>query len=72
MDPTLTLIIEIGAALIFFSIMTILYKDNPLYGVAEHMIIGVGAAHATIMAISNMNRNVIRRIVGGELMFIVP
>ena len=51
--------IDIGAILTI-CIMTILWKENPLFRFAEHLLIGIAAAHSTVRTIDNYLRPTIQ------------
>lgn len=51
--------IDIGAILTI-CIMTILWKENPLFRFAEHLLIGIAAAHSMVRTIDNYLRPTIQ------------
>jgi len=56
MDITLNILqIWLGAAFTVF-VYSFAFKDNPLYRLSEHILIGSGAGYATILAIDNVRR----------------
>ena len=49
-----------------------LYKENPLYRLAEHIYIGIAFAITGVVAVQNTNRIAITPLLGGEIIFIIP
>jgi len=44
----------VAVAFTFAMLSLVLYKENPVYRVGEHVMIGIGAGHAIVMAINNI------------------
>ena len=53
---------------IFFAAYTVLYKNNPVYRIAQSMVLGVGAGYLLIAQINQFNNNVASQtFVGGSI-----
>ena len=49
-----------------------LYKENPLYRLAEHIYIGIAFAITGVVAVQNTNRIAITPLLSGEFVYIIP
>lgn len=68
-----TLITTTFAAYMTLSIFSFLYKDNPFYKVAEHLLVGVSAGYwVLILYYNTFVPNVIQNIQGGKWWYIIP
>src|SRR4030067_1067344 len=62
----------VGAVLTVAIYSYMLYKENPLYRLAEHIYIGIAFAITAIVAVQNTNRIAITPLLKGQYMFIIP
>jgi hypothetical protein len=61
------------AALLTLAIFSFLYKDNPFYKIAEHLMVGSTAGYWVIILYHNTFRpNVINKIDAGQWYYIIP
>ena len=61
------------AALLTLSIFSFLYKDNPFYKVAEHLVVGVSAGYwVVILYYNTFVPNVIMQLDAGKWWYIFP
>jgi hypothetical protein len=61
------------AALLTLAIFSFLYKDNPLYRMAEHIFLGVANGYAIAIYFNNSIRpNLIDQLAAGNLLYLVP
>lgn len=54
------------AALLTICILTVLWKENPLFRFAEHLTVGLAAAHSMVRTVDNYLRPTVRDKVIGE------
>jgi hypothetical protein len=55
---------------IFFAAYTVLYKNNPVYRIAQSLVVGVGAGYLLVAQLDAFNRGVITQtFVDGQLNF---
>lgn len=62
----------IGATLILMLFSWFLYKQTPLYDIAEGVLIGTGAGYSFVMGIKAVRDNAILPLLKGELIWIIP
>lgn len=61
------------AALLTLSIFSFLYKDNPFYKFAEHLMVGVSAGYWVIILYYNtLQPNVVQKLAIGKWYYIIP
>ena len=61
------------AAFLVLSIYSFLYKDNPFYKFAEHLVVGVSAGYFAIILYYNVFlRKLINPLMAGEYWYIIP
>ncbi len=61
------------AAILTLFIFTFLYKDNPLYRFAEHLLVGVSAGYYLAIYWHNgVKPNIIDHLARGELIYLIP
>lgn len=54
------------------AIMSLVWKENPFYRVAEHLYVGVSAGHAVVMAYNNIRDSAVKPLMAGSYLWIVP
>ena len=64
--------IWVGAVLTVAIYSYMLYKENPLYRIAEHIYIGIAFAITAIVAVQNTNRIAIQPLLQGNFVLIIP
>jgi len=64
--------IWVGAALTVAIYSYMLYKENPLYRLAEHIYLGIAFAITAVVAVQNTNRIAITPLLRGQVVFIIP
>ncbi|MCW4048759.1 MAG: hypothetical protein NWE89_03380 [Candidatus Bathyarchaeota archaeon] len=62
----------VGAILTVAIYSYMLYKENPLYRLAEHVYIGIAFAIVAVVAVQNTNRIAVTPLLNGEIVFIIP
>jgi hypothetical protein len=62
----------VGAVLTIAIYSYMLYKENPLYRVAEHIYLGIAFAITAVVAVQNTNRIAITPVLNGQFEFILP
>jgi len=62
----------VGAVLTVALYSYMLYKENPLYRLAEHIYIGIAFAITAVVAVQNTNRIAITPLLKGQIFFIIP
>jgi hypothetical protein len=68
-----TLISTTVAALLTLAIFSFLYKDNPFYKIAEHLMVGTTAGYWVVILYHNTFRpNVITKLEAGQWYYIIP
>ncbi len=68
-----TAISTTAAAALTLCIFTFLYKDNPLYKFAEHLVVGVSAGYwVVILYINVVIPNIWQKLAGGEWWYLFP
>lgn len=60
------------AGLMTIAIMSLVWKENPFYRVAEHLYVGVSAGHAVVMAYNNIRDSAVKPLMAGSYLWIVP
>ncbi|MEW5876218.1 MAG: hypothetical protein AB1752_13695 [Candidatus Zixiibacteriota bacterium] len=61
------------AALLTLSIFSFLYKDNPFYKFAEHLMVGVSAGYWILQLYYNtFQPNVVQKLVSGQWHYLIP
>ncbi len=60
------------AGLATAAIMSYLYKDNPFYKLAEHIFIGIGAAHVLLMGYNNLKSVGFAKLAAGNFLVLLP
>ncbi len=61
------------AAFLTLSIFSFLYKDNPFYKFAEHLVVGVSAGYFTmILLVTSLWPKLIDSIAAGQYFYIIP
>jgi hypothetical protein len=58
---------EIGVAIMLFGVYSWMYKENPIYGIVEQLVIGVTAAHVLIMGFKSIQASIINPLIAGEI-----
>jgi hypothetical protein len=64
--------IWVGAVLTVAIYSYMLYKENPLYRLAEHIYLGIAFAITAVVAVQNTNRIAITPLLRGQVVFIIP
>ena len=64
--------IWVGAVLTVAIYSYMLYKESPLYRLAEHVYIGIAFAVQAIVAVQNTNRIAVTPLLSGQIVFIIP
>jgi len=64
--------IWVGGVLTVAIYSYMLYKENPLYRIAEHIYIGIAFAIQGVVAVQNTRRIAINPLLEGNLVFIIP
>jgi hypothetical protein len=59
-------------AMITLFVLTLLYKENPLFRFAEHLMIGCGAGYAVILGYDSLNANALVPISKGQISLVIP
>jgi hypothetical protein len=59
-------------AVVAFGLYSSLYKDNVVFGILEHVLVGVGAALAFVAGITSYNSSVVQPFLGGDMEMIIP
>lgn len=63
----------LAAGLLTIAILTFLYRDNPIYKLAEYLLVGVSIGYALVIAwTSTMMDLLFEPLAGGEFSLIVP
>jgi hypothetical protein len=62
----------VGAVLTVAIYSYMLYKENPLYRLAEHIYIGIAFAVTAVVAVQNTNRIAVTPLLNGQYVFIIP
>ena len=62
----------VGAVLTVAIYSYMLYKENPLYRLAEHIYIGIAFAIQAVVAVQNTNRIAVTPLLSGQIAFIIP
>lgn len=62
----------VGAVLTVAIYSYMLYKENPLYRLAEHIYIGIAFAITAVVAVQNTKRIAITPLMNGQIAFIIP
>ncbi len=61
------------AAILTFATFSFLYKDNPLYKIAEHLVVGVSAGYfVIILYYGSLQPQLIDRLADGKLWYLIP
>lgn len=60
------------AVLATLAVYSYLYKENPVFRVAEHLYVGASAAHAVVMAIGNIRDLDVKPLLSGRLVALIP
>jgi len=61
------------AALLTLAIFSFLYKDNPFYKFAEHLMVGVSAGYWILQLYYNtFQPNVVQKLVSGQWHYLIP
>ncbi len=62
------------AALFTFSILTLIWRENPVFRFAEHLLLGLAAAHTMIVTLDNFIKPTVKNeIIGkGQWYYILP
>lgn len=61
------------AALLTLSTFSFLYKDNPFYKFAEHLVVGVSAGYFTmILVVTSLWPKLVDSIAAGQYFYIIP
>ncbi len=62
------------AAILTLAIYSFLYRDNPFYKTAEHILLGVSVGYFVVITISNtiIPKLIIPLFVDGELIYMIP
>jgi hypothetical protein len=60
------------SAILIFGVMSVLYKENPIYAIIENAMIGVNLAHLLIVGFTSINQNLIGGLTGGDWTMIIP
>jgi hypothetical protein len=64
---------HVVAAILTLAIFSYLYRDNPLYKLAEHLFVGVGAGYWLAVEFRNtLVPNLFQKLAGGEMILLVP
>jgi hypothetical protein len=54
------------------AILSLMYKENPLYSAAEHIYVGLAAGHFVVMGYNNIVNLAIRPLGKGKLVVVIP
>jgi len=61
------------AAVLTLCIFSFLYKDNPLYKFAEHLVVGVSAGYwVVILYVNVVIPNIVQKLAVGQWHYIIP
>jgi len=61
------------AALLTVATFSFLYKDNPFYKFAEHLVVGVGAGYfAVLLVMNSLKPTLIDRVIIGQWWYLIP
>jgi hypothetical protein len=62
-----------AAALLTLATMSFLYKDNPLYKFAEHLVVGVSAGYFTmLLVVTSLWPKLVEELKDGNLWYLIP
>lgn len=59
-------------ALCILAIFSFLYRENPIYRIAEHLYVGIAAGHAILMGWVNVKNMGFSALAGGHLLSLIP
>jgi len=61
------------AALLTLFTFSFLYKDNPFYKFAEHLVVGVGAGYfAVLLVLTSLKPTLWDRVITGQWWYLIP
>jgi len=67
-----TLIVDLVVALVLFSYLSILYKENPAYTIVENIAISTMVALMFVASVGTLQRSVIPPLLGGDATYMIP
>lgn len=71
--PTVEIVWTTLAALLTVATFSFLYKDNPFYKFAEHLVVGVGAGYfAVLLVLTSLKPKLYDPVLAGEWWYIIP
>jgi hypothetical protein len=72
-SPTVLMLWTTLAAFLTLATFSFLYKDNPFYKVAEHLVVGVSAGYFLVLfTATSLKPTLIDRVVEGQYWYIIP
>lgn len=60
------------SALLTIAVLSLMYKENPVYSAAEHIYVGLSAGHFVVMGYINITNMALKPLAKGQLIAIVP
>lgn len=71
--PTVELLWTTLAAILTIATFSFLYKDNPFYKFAEHLVVGVGAGYfAVLLVLNSLKPKLFDPVTAGEWWYLIP
>ncbi len=71
--PTVELLWTTLAVLLTIATFSFLYKDNPFYKFAEHLVVGVGAGYfAVLLVLNSLKPKLFDPVIAGEWWYLIP
>jgi hypothetical protein len=72
-SPTITLLWTTLGAFLTLATFSFLYKDNPFYKIAEHLVVGVSAGYFLVLfTMTSLKPTLIDRVAEGQYWYIIP
>lgn len=72
-SPTVLMLWTTLAAFLTLATFSFLYKDNPFYKIAEHLVVGVSAGYFLVLfTATSLKPTLIDRVVEGQYWYIIP
>ena len=72
-NPTITLLWTTFAAFLTVATFSFLYKDNPFYKFAEHLVVGVGAGYFLVLLFwTSLKPTLFDRLFEGQYWYAIP
>ena len=60
------------SVILTIDILSLIYKENPLYSAAEHLYIGLATGHFVVMAYNIIANMVVKPMAGGDMLVLIP